>query len=570
MSHNANDNEKSEAASPVVRPKVVVIGAGITGLSAAYEVLTLMDGQVDVVVLEAMGRVGGTVNTYDMGDLVLELGPDSFFTQKPVMLDLIKRLDLEKHLIWTSNENRRTLVAHEGKLWHLPEGFAMYGPTKLKPFLDSPLFTWSGKLRACMDIALPKRSGGGDESLSAFVRRRLGDEMLERVIQPLVAGMYTADPDLLSVKSGLPRLYDLEQKYGSVTRGLIAEAQKSGNNGSEEETEGGPRYGMFASLDGGMSILIDGLIKKLPLNTVRTQSYAMRIRPGEHEKLWDVCLFDGSILPCDAVIVATPAFRAADVIQDLSQDASEKLRSISHASSIVVNVMYYRDDIPHALDAFGFVVPRSEKRSIIACSFSSNKFPGRAPQDKVLMRVFFGGALQPEVYDFADEHLQCLLWEDLHTYLGIRVLPVFTMVTRHPQAMPQYHVGHGELIASVRKSLKDHPGVELAGNAYQGVGIPDCVLSAQTAARSVAAVLKHLPAAQAHTADPPAAATLADIPDDAEEKTPEAPKEEKAPDEENSAAPADESDAAADTASEPDGAEPPDSEPSAPEDTIYR
>lgn len=552
MSHNPNDKEISETPSRVVRQKVVVIGAGITGLSAAYEVLTLLNGQVDVVVLEAMGRVGGTVNTYDMGDLVLELGPDSFFTQKPVMLDLIKRLDLEKHLIWTSSENRRTLVAHQGKLWHLPEGFALYGPTKLKPFFDSPLFTWSGKLRACMEMALPKKSGGGDESLSSFVRRRLGDEMLERVIQPLVAGIYTADPDLLSVKAGLPRLYELEQKYGSVTRGLIAEAQKPGNNGSAEETEGGPRYGMFASLDGGMSVLIDGLIKKLPLNTVRTQSYAMRIRPGEHEKLWDVCLFDGSILPCDAVIVATPAFRAADVIQDLSSEASEKLRSIPHASSIVINVMFYRDDVPHALDGFGFVVPRSEKRSIIACSFSSNKFSGRAPQDKVLMRVFFGGALQPEVYDFADEHLQCLLWEDLHTYLGIRVLPVFTMVTRHPQSMPQYHVGHGELIAGVKKLMKEHPGVELAGNAYQGVGIPDCVLSAQAAAKSVVTMLKHLPVAAAETsaAADTWAPSAADLDLSAED--------------------------GAELSHEPTGLQaqdsdpPPDSEPRAPEDTIYR
>lgn len=492
MSQNENsDIDKSnDAASPAVRPKVVVIGAGVTGLAAAYEVCTLMDGNVDVTVLEAMGRVGGTINTYDMGDLVLELGPDSFFTQKPVMLDVIKRLGIENRLMWTSNENRRTFIAYEEKLWELPEGFAMFGPTKLKPFFDSPLFSLGGKLRAMWDLALP-RSGGKDESLSSFVKRRMGEEVLERVIQPLVAGIYTADPDLLSVRSGLPRLYDLEQKYGSVTRGLMAEAQKSGNNGTAGEGEGGPRYGLFATLDGGMSILIDAFIKELPLNTVKTQAYAVRIEPSKQEgKRWDVVLFDGTVLSCDGVIVATPAYRAADVLQDLSAESAEKLRTIQHASSIVVNCMFYRDDVPHPLDGFGFVVPRSEKRSILACSFSSNKFPGRAPKDKVLMRVFFGGALQPEVYDFADEHLQCLLWEDLHTYLGIRALPVFTMVTRHPQSMPQYYVGHGDLVAAIRAHLSRHQGVELAGNAYEGVGIPDCILSGQTAARKVVALIR--------------------------------------------------------------------------------
>jgi oxygen-dependent protoporphyrinogen oxidase len=491
MSQRENSDTAAikDAPSPAVRPRVVVIGAGVTGLAAAYEVFKLLDEKVDLAVLEAMGRVGGTINTYDMGDLVLELGPDSFFTQKPVMLDVIRRLGIEERVMWTATENRRTFIAYEEKLWELPEGFAMFGPTKLKPFFDSPLFSLGGKLRAMWDLALPK-SSGKDESLSAFIKRRMGNELLERVIQPLVAGMYTADPDVLSVRSALPRLYDLEQKYGSVTRGLMAEAQKSGNNGSAEEGEGGPRYGLFATLDGGMSVLIDAFIKALPLNTVRTQAYAVRIEPSKQEgKRWDVVLFDGTVFSCDAVIVATPACRAADVLQGLSSEAADKLRTIQHASSIVVNCMFYRDDVPHPLDGFGFVVPRSEKRSIIACSFSSNKFPGRAPKDKVLMRVFFGGALQPEVYDFADEHLQCLLWEDLHNYMGIKALPVFTMVTRHPLSMPQYHVGHADRVGFIQGKLSQHPGVELAGNAYQGVGIPDCILSGQAAAKKVVALI---------------------------------------------------------------------------------
>lgn len=458
------------------RRRLAVIGGGISGLAAAYKLFT--DTQSwptppEIYLFEGSPRLGGCISSYNLDDMILELGPDSFITEKPAALELCKKLGIADRLIQTNKSQRRTYVAHNNQLHQLPEGFMMMAPTQMLPMLGSALFSWDAKMRMMKEPFVPPAPADADESLSQFVERRLGKEVLEKVVQPLVGGIYTADPDRLSVKAALPRMIELEQKYGSLVKGLSA-SQKARN-------ESGARYGMFVTLDEGMSVMVNTIVNQLPPNTVRTHSMVSRVRPAE-DGGWQLEFFDGKTLFVEGVIVATSAFHAADIVSEVDTEVSQMLGRIEYASSAVLNLIYRRSDVPHPLDGFGFVVPRSEKRTILACSFTSVKWPARAPEGKVLLRVFVGGALQPDVYDLTDEQIECLMWEDLHTYLGIRALPVLSVISRFPRSMPQYNVGHATMVAKIDEMMAKYPGLALAGNAYHGVGIPDCIASGEKAA----------------------------------------------------------------------------------------
>lgn len=441
---------------------------------------------VDVTLLEAGSRVGGIINTYRLENIILELGPDSFITEKPAALQLCMELGIEHRLVKTDEKNRRTFVAHQGRLHPVPEGYMMMAPTQAAPLLKSGLFTFGGKLRMLQEFIIPKGKPDADETLSQFVTRRFGKEALDKVVQPLVGGIFTSDPDRLSVRAALPQIVSLEQKYGSIIKGMIAAKR----NREDAAGESGARYGMFVSLDQGLSLLIKELERNLPQGSIRTHSLVRKIDRGE-EGRWRVELSDGSVLAGDAVILATPAFRAADML-DGSTDAQlvADLRKIEYASSAVINLLYRRSDIRHAMDGFGFVVPRTEKKTILACSFSSIKWPDRVPVGKAVLRVFVGGALQPDVFDLSDEHLECLIWQDLNTYMGIKTVPLVSITSRFPKAMPQYNLGHTELVSTIEKAVANIGGLELAGNAYHGVGIPDCIASGE---RAAARVLSYLP-----------------------------------------------------------------------------
>jgi oxygen-dependent protoporphyrinogen oxidase len=345
----------------------------------------------------------------------------------------------------------------------------------------SPLFSPIGKIRMAMDLFLPRRDNSGDESLADFVQRRLGQEALERIAQPLLGGVYTADPAKLSLRATMPRFLELEAKYGSVIKGLMSEQSEN----SVSRKESGARYGSFVSLDDGMQVLVDAIVAKLPSTAMRLNSAVLQVVPGSRGSEWDVVLESGERLSADVVVLATSAKVGAGLVSGADAALASELARVESASSAVINLMYNRDDIAHRLDGFGFVVPAVESSSLIACSFSSVKFAGRAPYGKVLLRAFIGGALNPHVCALDDDELLRLSRRDLRRYLGVSAEPIFTLVSRWPRSMPQYQVEHLDLVEKIASRLSSLPGLYVAGSAYRGVGIPDCIQSGEQAAESI-------------------------------------------------------------------------------------
>lgn len=462
--------------------RVLVIGGGITGLAAAHRVMELAQARrrtVDVVVLEARDQVGGTIQTTQRDGFLIEAGPDSFITQKPAALALCKRLGIEGELIPTNPACRRTLIVHRGRLYPVPEGFLLLAPTRMWPFVTSGLFSWPGKLRMGLDLILPRRDHGprGDESLASFVRRRFGREALDRVAQPLVGGIYTADPEKLSLRATMPRFLDLETKYRSLILGMRRGAAPASHTGPADS---GARYSMFVAFAAGMTRLTDVLAARLPAGAVRTGAAVHSLtREGQR---WLAGLGNGRVEPADAVILATPAFTSAAFIRPWDSLLADQLDAIEYATAGTMSMAFRRDQVADGMDGFGFVIPAAERRSLIAVTYSSVKFAGRAPEGWVLMRAFFGGAMCPEVMELDDDELQRRILGDLRELIGLRGEPRFVTTARWPKSMPQYPVHHLNRVDRIRERVARWPGLELAGNAFGGVGIPDCVASAEAAA----------------------------------------------------------------------------------------
>ncbi len=464
-------------------PLIAIIGGGISGLAAAYRVNELARGsnkRVRVTVLESSDRLGGVISTLSKDGFIIEKGPDSFITQKPAAMALCKRLGIEGHIIGTNPENRGLFVVNNGRLVPVPEGFLMMAPTNWWSFINSPLFSLSGKLRIAMELLVPKADTLADESLSSFVRRRLGNEALERIAQPLVGGIYTADPEKLSLRATMPRFLEMEQNHGSVIRGLCLEKNQRDSATSKST---GARYSLFASLDEGLQLLVDKLSGEL--DDIRLNATVSGVAFESSARKWRLKLEKSGTIEADAVIIAAPVWQAARLLRSVDAELSESLSSIKAASSAVLNLVYPRRSIPHKLDAFGFVVPAAEKRSILACTFSSVKFLNRSPAGKVLIRVFLGGALHPEIYELSDEQMVEAARADLRELLAITDQPELNVLSRYPLSMPQYEVGHMELVERIAKRVNDLPGLAVAGNAYSGVGIPDCIRSGEEAAQRI-------------------------------------------------------------------------------------
>jgi oxygen-dependent protoporphyrinogen oxidase len=466
--------------------RVVVVGGGIAGLAAAHRLVELArDGArpLDLLLLEAEGRLGGTIRSERTDGYLLEGGPDSFISEKPWALALAERLGLGPRLRRTDDRFRRTYVVRAGRLEALPEGFLLLAPTRVGPVLGSRVFSWRGKLRLGLDLVLPRRRGAGDESLGSFVRRRLGREALERVAQPLIGGIYTADPDRLSLAATMPRFLALEREHRSLVLGLRRSARAAETTGSS-----GARWSLFVTLADGMEELVGALAERLPPGAVRVRTPATAVVPvGDG---WRVELPDGARLAADGVVLAGPASRMTALVRGADPVLATLLDGIEYASSATVALAYPRAAVRHPLDGFGFVVPRVEGRAVLACTFSSVKYPGRAPDGMVLLRIFVGGALQEGLLEREDAALARLAHEDVAPLLGITRKPVFSRVWRHPRAMPQYEVGHLDRVAAIEARLEALPGLALAGAAYRGVGIADCVRSGEVAAELLTSKLK--------------------------------------------------------------------------------
>lgn len=465
--------------------RVVVIGSGLAGLAAAQRIQERTAASrrpVEVVVLEAKDRIGGVIASEHRDGFILESGPDAFITNKPWGLDLCRRLGLAEKLIETDATHRRSFVVRKGQLVPVPEGFVLMAPQRIMPILTTPVLSWRGKLRMLMDLVIPRRDQDSEESLASFVRRRLGREVLERLVQPLVGGIYTGDPGDLSLKATLPQYLAMEREYGSLIR--AARKQRSSHRAVAGQASGA-RYGLFVSFKDGMGTLPQALAAQLPHGCVHLDSPVRRLSRKGSGSTWLVELLDGQAMEADAVIVTTEAHATARMIDAADPSLALQLRAIPYASSVIVNVAYRRDQIQHPLDGFGAVVPAIEDRRILAVSFSSIKFPNRAPAGAALFRVFIGGATQPDLFDLEDDLLRDLISHELGDLIGVRGEPLLLQIARHPRAMPQYILGHLDRVAAIRRRLARHPGLFLTGIAFDGVGIPDCIHAAETTADAV-------------------------------------------------------------------------------------
>ena len=458
----------------------VVVGGGITGLTCA---LRLEQGaraaglDLQVQLFEAGARTGGVIATAQQDGFLMERGPDSLITTKPAGTQLASEVGLGPRLIGTGEGHRRSFVVRGGRLHAVPEGFYLLAPTAIWPFLASPLFSWPGKLRMGLDLVLPARRDSGDETLASFVRRRLGQEALERIAQPMIAGIYTADPEELSLAATMPQFLELERKHGSVIRGMIASGL--GGRGRAGQGTSGPRYGLFATLAGGLEELTNAVAARLPAGCVTLGARAGGLRrAGER---WELEVA-GRTLAADVVCVALPPPRTAEVVAGLDAELTAALAGIPCSSAATVNLGYRASEIAHPLDGMGLVIPATEATTMMACSFSSRKYAGRAPEGAVLLRAFVGGALHQKAYQLDDGAMVEGVRRDVARLLGIRAEPVSVLVSRHPEAMPQYRLGHLERVAAIERRLAALPGLALAGNGYRGVGVPDCVQSAERAA----------------------------------------------------------------------------------------
>ncbi len=450
-----------------------MVGGGISGLAAAHRLIDM--GKSNVTLIEASPRLGGTIQTENRDGFLIERGPDSFISEKPEALELAKKLGLESQLIQTNEKYRRSFIVRKGRLRPVPEGFQLLAPSRMWPFLTSDIFSLTAKARMAMDLVLPRKGTNGtqDESLASFVRRRLGQEALERMAQPMVGGIYTADPETLSLRATLPRFLEMERKHRSLILAMLRQGQlqKAGTSGA--------RYSLFLSFDRGMEVLVEALAQikaDIRLNT-RVESLTL------NDRTWTITTNKGEQIVADAVCLAVPAYTAASL---LDGNLAAKLNQIKYASTATINFGYKRSDINHPLNGFGFVVPFIEKRSLLACTFSSVKFARRAPDEHVLLRAFAGGALQPEIFALDESTMAARVEADLRELLGVTGKPLFTEVAKWERSMPQYEVGHLDRITEIENDVSKLPGLSLAGNSYRGAGIPDCIRSGETAANLLA------------------------------------------------------------------------------------
>jgi len=468
-------------------PRIAVIGGGITGLAAAHRILELLPA-AKLSLFEATKRLGGVLETVERDGFLIEHSADNFLAV-PAVRDLCDRLELMDELLPTDAARRRAFVVRSGKLIPIPQGFYLMSPRRAWPILASPLLSVSGKLRLLAEPLVPPRPVAvTDESIASFARRRLGREVFKRLVQPLVAGIYTADPEKLSMAATMPQFLDYERTHGSLLRATLRSNRSNPDTADEAAVASGARYGLLVAPRLGMNQLVSALVSRLPADCIHVEAAVKGIRRCNDGWLLDVGTQGNEAF--DAVVLALPAYAAGDLIMNLDPALGSELQGIEYAGCAIVSLAYRRDQIGHALNGFGFIVPQTEGRQIIAASFASLKFAGRAPADDVLIRVFVGGALQPDLLDRSDAELKQIASTELAELLQTSGEPLFADVARWPRSMPQYHVGHLDRVARIEQLASRHATLALAGNAYRGVGIPQCIASGNAAAEMIASALR--------------------------------------------------------------------------------
>jgi oxygen-dependent protoporphyrinogen oxidase len=472
---------------------VVIIGGGIAGMATAYalqERARAVQLPLTCTLVEASGRLGGAILTERVDGFVIEAGPDSLLTQKPWGVELCRELGIGDRLISTNDQQRKIYILWQGRLQLLPEGLMLIVPTRLGPLLRSRLLTWPGKIRMACEYLLPPRPPEGDESLAAFVRRRLGREALERIATPLLAGIYAGSLDEMSLLATFPRIRELEAQHGGLIRGMLAQRRARTRR---VPAPGHPSAALFVTPRQGMGELVEALTPRLAGVTIVRQTTVKSIRPQALENrasiVYEITGEEAPTLRADAVVLATPAHVTARLVEGFHPELAKALSTIPYVSTATISLAYRRTDVAHPLDGFGFLVARDEPCSIIGATWTSTKFPHRAPAERVLIRCFVGGVASEHLVSLDDAALVQLAREALQRILGITAAPLLSRLYRWEKANPQYQVGHLERVEAMETMLTPYAGLFLTGSAYHGIGVPDCIHhGTQTAERVLAAL----------------------------------------------------------------------------------
>lgn len=453
----------------------VIIGGGISGLSAAYY---LSKAGRTATLIERRPRLGGVIQTEYIQGCTLEAGPDSYLGVKPAATELIREVGMGDEIIGSNDHIRVTYVVRNGRLTALPDGLMMMVPTKIAPMVTTNLLGWGTKIRMGLEyLRKPPAGGPRDRSVAEFITDHYGAQSLEYLAEPLLSGVYGGDPRRLSVNSVLPRFVELESKYGSLTRGVLAERAQAAKNG-KAGAGGGT---LFRTLKSGLSTLIDRVasltsvdVRHGEAEVVERTAGGYRVRVGSD---W---------IDARHVVVACPAYEAASLIRTVDGRLAELLDRVEYSSSLTLALGYRRADVNVELPGFGFLVPAKERRRLVACTVVHNKFSHRVAEDRVVLRCFFGGAADEAVLSESDDAIEAMAKDELRRLIGLTAEPVFRHVARWPRSMAQYTVGHGERLKEIESRVAGIGTLHLAGNAYYGIGIPDCVKTGREAAQRIA------------------------------------------------------------------------------------
>ncbi len=468
--------------------RIAIIGGGISGLSAAYylEEQRRQGAALEYILFESSPRLGGSLLTQHADGCLIEAGPDSFLTEKPWAAELCRELGISGQLIGSNDADRKTYILVKGRLVPIPDGLMFMVPTKILPVVISPLFSLGAKFRMAQEWFHPPRPAGTDETVAALVERHYGPEMVDRLADPLLSGVYGGEASGLSVRAVLPRFAEMEAKHGSLGRGMLAARKRMGSSKA-------PARPLFTSLKDGMEQLVEAIIGRLPREALRTGTTAREIRresprawaPARQDDSWSVMWENGGAEKFDAVILATPAPVAGSLLAPVQANLATELSGIAYSSSVTVTLGYERAGL-RLPPGFGFLVPRSEGKRMLACTFVHNKFPHRAPNDRALIRCFLGGARDEEILGWSDQQIEVLVRKELREILWLTAQPLFCRVYKWTGAMAQYGVGHLERLERIERLRQQLPGLALAGNAYHRIGVPDCVRSGKDAAAQAA------------------------------------------------------------------------------------
>lgn len=460
------------------RKKIVIVGGGITGLSAAYYLQKqIRENQltVDVKLVEATERLGGRIHTIKRDGFTIERGPDSLLARKPEAMNLVQELGLEDEIVYNGTGQSYILV--KNKLHKMSKGAFMGVPKEIKPLLASNVFSRKGKLRALWDMVLPKSKETGDQSVGALMRRRFGDELVDYQIDPLLSGIHSGDIDQMSLQATYPMFHRLEQEHGSLIKGLQKTMPKPAKKAKEKKSQG-----MFFSFENGLETLIDRLEGKLTDGTVRTHTAVDHIEKKEHG--YHLLLSNGEVYRADAIIMTAPHNKVPKILSQY--DFLKNLYDIPATSTANVVLAFDQSQIKKDIDGTGFLVSRSEKYRITACTWTHRKWPNTTPEGKALFRCYVGKPDDQDIVNLSDEEITDIVLRDLNKTMKIKARPEFSIITRFKHARPQYHVGHIELVADIRaNAASELPGLFLTGSSYDGVGIPDCIGHGRKSAEEV-------------------------------------------------------------------------------------